>query len=162
MKRISVALVPVLLSAALVLPTGSAQAAPTQAPATGCAADADLHDRQLVKKAAVRTESGRTFGVIRFFAGTRYEEPRNVSAGGYEPRFCLDLVVANAFRGRHPKFHADVSSVSAGGGANGRAHTGRFDGGQQFSTAGEKIRVTFRTFGLEAYGSMRLTFPDLG
>ena len=151
MKFPSAALAPVLLCAALGVPSASAAAAPEQAARQGCAADTSLVDRQFVERAKVWTRTDRTFGYVRFFVGLR----------DGEQRFCVDLVVEDAFQGRHPKYRLKLEGGGLKGGATGHARTGTLADGQKFATPGNKIYVSFKTFGFRTGGTMVLNVPDL-
>jgi hypothetical protein len=145
MKRISLVLAPLLLSAALVSP---ATAAPSSR--TGCAADTSLVDRQFVEQAKVWTRTDRTFGYVRFFVGLR----------DGEQRYCVDLVVEDAFQGRHPRYRLKLDSLESSADETGHARTGKLDGGRKFATPGDKVYVSFKTFGFRTGGTMVLTVPD--
>lgn len=147
---------------ALVVPAALG-AVPAHAAATGCAADPSLEHRVLVKKKPVVTRDGARLGTLRFYGGVQFSEPLGGGLGGYDPAWCLDLVMAEAFAGRTPKDRGRVAYDGASARFAGRAATGVLSGGGSSELEGQRVEITYVVDGrhIQARRVMRLVFPEV-
>ena len=132
--------------------------------ATGCAARPDLEHRVLVKKKRVVTRDGERFGALRFYGGVVFGAPLDGGPGSFDPAWCLDLVVADAFAGRTPRDRGRVAYDGARVPFAGRASTRVLSAGGGSSLEGQHVEITYVVDGrkIKARRVMRLVFPEVG